>query len=212
MKKGVVLLITLFFITAISVLVLKNLDDTDKFLEKQNYIINNTQAIISIKNIKDEVSKILKRNLVNMDKAFGNIIPLSYDKLNIKFKVNRYNRTNINDINNNDSNSVLLFFQDNNIYDYDYFVQIYKEKFKNNDSQIENSKQLNDIINNFVIKSENKEILMHKDKLGFIDSNDNKTYELFINVDYLDANANAYYILKNTNGIIKVENFDISFK
>ncbi len=212
MKKGVVLLITLFFITAISVLVLKNLDDTDKFLEKQNYIINNTQAIISIKNIKDEVSKILKKNLVNMDKAFGNIIPLSYDKLNIKFKVNRYNRTNINDINNNDSNSVLLFFQDNNIYDYDYFVQIYKEKFKNNDSQIENSKQLNDIINNFVIKSENKEILMHKDKLGFIDSNDNKTYELFINVDYLDANASAYYILKNTNGIIKVENFDISFK
>jgi len=211
-KKGVVLLITLFFITAISLLILKNLDDTDVFLEKQNYSLNNTQVLIAIKNTKNEVSKLLKEHKDSIDKVLENEvlqtgIPIKIDDLDINFGIKKYEKLDINEIRNKDSQIVEEYFASNNIFDYELFKDIYKKKLETEDKKIETSKQLDDIINAFIIKSYSEEILKIKDDLGFFKSED--LYELSIDAKYNSAVASAYYILKNDG---KVKYFDISFK
>lgn len=212
MKKGVVLLITLFFITAISILVLKNLDDTDTILEKQNYTLNNTQVLIAIKNVQSEVGRLILENKENVDDAleddiFETPLPINIEDLDIKFSVKKYERTDINDINKKDSKTVQNLFLDNDIFDYSDFEEIYKEKLLASNQKVETTKQVDDIINTFIMRTENQRIYSIVDELGFF--SDESLYELDINTKYLGSNASAYYILDKEG---KVKYFDISFK
>ncbi|PLY08327.1 MAG: hypothetical protein C0625_01710 [Arcobacter sp.] len=212
MKKGVVLLITIFFIAAFSLLILKNLDDTDIFIEKENYILNNTQVLIAIKNTKNEVSKLLVKHKNDIDKAlesevFQTLIPIKVNDLDIKFGIKKYEKIDLNEINNKDSKVVEEYFVSYNVFDYELFKDIYTEKLQFGNKKIETSKQLSDIIETFIIKSYSKEILRIKENLGFFKAEN--LYELNIDVKYNGAVASAYYILKNDG---KVEYFDISFK
>lgn len=212
MKKGVVLLITLFFITAISILVLKNLDDTDTILEKQNYTLNNTQVLIAIKNVQSEVGRLILENKENVDDAleddiFQTPLPINIEDLDIKFSVKKYERTDINDINKKDSKTVQNLFLDNDIFDYSDFEEIYKEKLLTSNQKVETTKQVDDIINTFIMRTENQRIYSIVDELGFF--SDESLYELDINTKYLGSNASAYYILDKEG---KVKYFDISFK
>ncbi len=45
MKKSIVLLISLFFIAAVSLLIMKNLEDTDLYLSEQNSKFSKTQIM-----------------------------------------------------------------------------------------------------------------------------------------------------------------------
>ncbi|WP_072682463.1 hypothetical protein [Arcobacter sp. LA11] len=212
MKKGVVLLITLFFITTISLLILKNLDDTDVFLEKQNYSLNNTQVLIAIKNTKNEVSKLLREHKDDIDEVLENellqtSIPIKIDDLDIKFGIKKYEKIDINEMRNKDSQVIEEHFISNNVFDYELFKEIYEEKLQIENKKVETSKQVDDIINAFIIKSYSEEILRIKEDLGFLKAEN--LYELSIEAKYNSAIASAYYILKNDG---KVEYFDISFK
>jgi hypothetical protein len=212
MKKGVVLLLTLFFIMAISLLILKNIDDTDVFITKQNYKINNTQVLITIKNTKNEVSKLLKENKDLVDESLEkdflqNYIPFNIENLNIEFKLSNYDKTDINEIKIDTSQTIENIFDDNNIFDYELFKDVYFEKLKDKERKVETSKQLNDIINTFIIKNNSNNILKIKDKIGFLKSEN--LYLLDIKVSFNDSKAFAYYILENSG---KVQYFDISFK
>lgn len=211
MKKGIVLLMTLFFITAISVLVLKNLYDTEQFLEKQNYQLNNTQVLIAIKNTQKEVGRLLKENKESVNKAlqndiFQNSIPFEIENLKIDFTVSNYSKVDINMIKDKNSNDVKNLFFENNVFDYDRFVDIYNETLPLKDSKVETTKQLEDIFSNLIKQVGNEDIKRLKDKLGFL--NESNLYELNINANYFASNAKAYYIL-NKDG--KVKYFDISF-
>jgi len=216
-KKGVVLLLTLFFITTISVLVLQNLDDTDTFLKKQNYIVDNTQVLISIKDTKNEVAKLIKRYKDDIDEALetdffaNNYIPINLSNLNVTFKLSKYDSIDINNINEKESNNILRTFNENNVYNFDLFKQIYNEKIefnskKSDNNKIQNHKQLDDIINTFIIRSSSDDILRIKDSLGFIKSDN--LYELIIKAEYDEAKTMAYYILSQEG---EVKYFDISF-
>ena len=212
MKKAVVLLLTLFFITAISALILKNLSDTETFLEEQNYIINNTQVLITIKNTQNEVSKLISKYKESIDEALENeilkeSIPLKIKDLELDFLVNKYDKVDINEIKIKDSTVVEELFLEYNIFDYELFKEIYLKKFPIKENKLETSKQLDDIITTYIIKSYNNDILKIKDKLGFFKSED--LYELIINVKYNSSKAFAYYLLKKDG---TVEYFDISFK
>lgn len=212
MKKGVVLLMTLFFITAISILVLENLDDTQQFLEKQNYKLNNTQVLVAIKNTQKEVSKLINEKKENLDKAlendiFQNYIPLELGELKINFRISNYSKVDINKIKGKDQNGIKNLFYENNVFDYDSFVDIYNEKLPLKDSKVENTKQLEEIINLLIKQVENEDIKTIEEKLGFLSAEN--LYELNINARYIASKAKAYYILKN-NG--EVQYFDISFK
>ena len=210
MKKGVVLLITLFFISTISLLVLKNLDDTDKFLVEQNYVLNNTQVLISIKNTKDEVSKLLKKYKDEVDKILAEgliVLPINLEGLNIIISFDIYDRVNINDIKKESSTTVKDLFISYNISNYNDFESIYKEKLSKSNQKVQTNKQLDDIISTFIKKVENKKIEEIRDYLGFIDAEN--LYELNISSSYLTTKAEAVYLL-NKEG--KVQYFDISFK
>ncbi len=211
MKKGIVLLMTLFFITAISVLVLKNLKDTEQFLEKQNYQLNNTQILIAIKNTLKEVAKLIKENKESVDEAlqndiFQNSIPFEIEDLKIDFTISNYSKVDVNKIKDKDSNEVKNLFFENNVFDYDQFVDIYNEKLPLKDSKVETTKQLEDIISDLIKQVGNEDIKRLKDKLGFL--NESNLYELSINANYFSSKAKAYYILTNKG---KVVYLDISF-
>ena len=60
MKKGIVLFISLLFIAAISLLILKNLEDTDSYVSEQNSKFSKTQIMFYINNAKDEIAEVLK--------------------------------------------------------------------------------------------------------------------------------------------------------
>lgn len=194
-------------------MVVKNLDDTDKFLQKQNYIQDNTQVIISIEDFQKEVGKLLKQNSKDIDEVLENDIfedsfmKLKLKELDLSFKLKKYDRVDINDIAVKDSNILREYFSNNNVFNYDYLVDIYKEKFQNSDTKVENSKQLDDIINTFILRSYSKDILKIKDNLGFFKPDN--LYELDIKVKYNSATASAYYILKKEG---EVQYFDVSFK
>jgi len=66
-KKSIILLITLFFIITISTIILKNIEDTEKFLDNIARDDSLSQMQITINNIKDEVSKFLRKNKNDID-------------------------------------------------------------------------------------------------------------------------------------------------
>ncbi|MEA3354790.1 MAG: hypothetical protein U9Q33_13340 [Campylobacterota bacterium] len=66
-RKAVVLLITLFFITAISLLILKNLEDSNSFIEETAMDTKLSQIKITHNNIKDEVINLANRYKSNTD-------------------------------------------------------------------------------------------------------------------------------------------------
>lgn len=61
MKKSIILLITLSFITVISALLLKNLNDTDKLLKEVSLDSNLIQFKITQENIQNEILDIIGR-------------------------------------------------------------------------------------------------------------------------------------------------------
>ena len=224
MKKSIVLLISLFFISALSILIIKNLEDTNLFFAEKNHKINKTQIITSFNNIQVEISEIFKNNKNNITNIIAELnseyIPIGIKDILISFTITEYDKVNINLLSNKDSKDyaeLTTLFSDYEISNFDGFKYVYKEiedEYKNtkdeNEGFVKNNKQIDDIINIIIEKTYNNEILNIKNKLGFIKKNENeKLYELFVKVKYLNDFAKAYYIL-NEEGVVKY--FESSFK
>ncbi|AXH12183.1 hypothetical protein [Halarcobacter bivalviorum] len=208
MKNGIVLLVTLFFIIALSVLVIKNLDDTDKYLQKNEYISNSNQLLINIKNTQIEVSKLLKTKSSSFEDDDLNVsLPLVSKDLKISFYLRKYDKVDINSINIKDNNELHNLFENYNVYNYDYFVDIYKQILNEKKiSKITSSAQLDYVIDKFKIKTEDIQIKTINDMIGFLENKD--LFELNIDAKYFDTKLKAYYILSKTG---EVKYFDISF-
>lgn len=219
MKKGVVLFITLLFITAISILILKNLTDTDLYINEQNSKFAKTQIMMYLNNVKDEISNIISKNQRNKIKSYLNIdYPINLQGAEITIRLQKYDKYNINLLKNSDKKSYLYlqsFFESNDIYD----IETFKYIIKDNDD-IKTNKQLDELIDVFAKQTYKNEIYGLKDYLGFInfdkkginiidENEDNIFYELYVKVNYLKQFAKAYYILNKSGG---VEYFELSFK
>ncbi len=224
MKKSIVLLISLFFISALSILIIKNLEDTSTFIEEKNHKINRVQLLTSINNIQTEISKIFNNNKKRIDdiivKLNSEYIPINVKNILISFTITKYNKVDINLLSNKDNKKyqeINSLFNDYKISDFDTFRYVFKtikDEYKNTRTSgvefIKNHKQIDDIIKIFIKETYNDEILNIKDKLGFIKKEkDEKLYELFVKVNYLTDFAKAYYIL-NEKGEVKY--FESSFK
>tara|TARA_B100001063_G_scaffold246908_1_gene288448 strand:- start:8796 stop:9470 length:675 start_codon:yes stop_codon:yes gene_type:complete len=224
MKQSIVLLISLFFISSLSILIIKNLEDTNFFLEEKNFKLNRAQIITSLNNIQIEISEILKNNKDYVDDIIPELnfeyIPIKIKNILISFTVTKYDKVNINLLsskNSMDYEEVTNLFSDYQISDFDTFRYVYKtieDEYKNNNIKsktfVKNNKQIDAIMDIFQKQTYNNEILNIKDKLGFIKKNENeKLYELFVKVNYLNDFAKAYYIL-NEEGVVKY--FESSFK
>ena len=231
MKKSIVLLISLFFISVISVLILKNLEDTDSYISQQNSKFAKTQILLLIDNVKEEVSKAITASNQGDTKEdylkdYYNIaFPLKIKDVDILFTLKPYEKENINLLKNKeieDYQDISEIFIDNGIYDFDYFIEIYKEKIETylvseESKEIKNQRQIDEIFNEFIKRTYNDSILVIKDKIGFFDYDQEKAkeeekydyYELSVNVSFLKEFIKAHYIL-NKQG--KVENFEFSFR
>ncbi len=208
-KKAIVLFITLFFIVAFSILIMKNLDDTDKYIQQSEYQSNINQVLISIKNTQEQFSDLLSkhnnkiRDILDEEGSINGKLPLSQKELNITFNIKEYEKVDVNTKKGEENKALRDLFNDNGVYDYDYFIDIYHQKVT---EKINNNKQLLDIINNFIIKTNNYQIKKIENKLGFLTLEE--MYELDIQASYYEAKAKASYVL-DTKGEVKY--FDISF-
>ena len=220
MKKSIVLFISLFFIATLSLLVLKNLKDTDSYLSEQNAKFTKTQILFYINNAKDEISKVFSKNLEReaLGEYVGLEFPLIIQDAKITMRLEEYDKYNINLLSEKDEKKY-EFFKDflirNDIYD----IDILRSNLLEN-NKIRNSKQLDFLLEKFQKESYTSDIFKVKDYIGFmnydkkeISQNEKEKeilfYELFIKVDYLKQFAKAYYILNKNGG---VEYFEYSFK
>lgn len=219
MKKSIVLLISLFFIAAVSLLIIQNLKDTDSYLSEQNSKFAKTQIMFLINNTKDEISKTLSQNQGNDISSYLDVdYPVVVKDAKITVKLQEYDKYNINLLKSKekkDYESIKKFFVENGVYDIETFIYLMNEQ-----EDINNYKQLNELLLNVKNQSYDKRILDLKDYLGFIKFDKKETlindekkeilfYELFVKVDYLKQFAKAYYILNKNGG---VEYFELSFK
>lgn len=229
MKKAIILLLSLFFIASLSILILKNLADTQEYLGQKNSQYAKMQMIYILNNVKSQVGSILTINSKNENEGenllndyFNKPFPLKIKDIAVVFTLNPYEKYNINDLKTNDEEKeeskyrvFKRFLSDNNIYDFDKLVMIFQEKVGEK-GKIENQKQLDDIIDTFIVEIKDDSILKIKDRIGFVEYKETETdeenyehYELFVDVNYLTNFMKAYYILKK-NG--EVESFEFSFK
>lgn len=234
MKKGVVLFISLLFITAVSLLIIKNLEDTDSYIHEQNSKFTKTQIMMYLNNAKDEIANVLKENEAqNSDKTdYREVLkeytskefPIMMQDAIITIRLEEYDKYNINLLKEKDEEKYKYlkdFLIRNDIYDIELLKKIYEEyTFELKDKNQINNKQLDFILEKFEKESYNTEILKVKDYIGFqpydkkeISQNDKEKeinfYELFVQVEYLKQFAKAYYILNKSGG---VEYFEFSFK
>ena len=220
MKKGIVLFISLLFIASVSLLILKNLQDTDSYISEQNAKFSKTQIIYFINNAKDEISNILSKQIDReILKDYTNLpFPVEVKDALVILELREYDKYDVNLLKQTDEKKYehfKNFLQRNGIYDIYTLkdILIHSEK-------VSNLKQLDDLLENFEKESYNVDVSSIKDYIGFINydkkeftlDDDKKEilfYELFVKVNYLKQFAKAYYILNESGG---VEYFEFSFK
>lgn len=206
MKKSIVLLVSLLFITAISALILKNLDDTNEYISEQNYKLNKAQLLMMVQNAQTEASKFIKKYPDDLPALEE--IPFSIKDIDLQLSLIEYNKYDLNLLREKDRKKyehIQEFFWDNSVDGFENLQYLLKGSPKLN-----NSKQLDDIITAFIEQTYSDNILKIKDKLGFLSSSkDGKLYELKIRVTYLKDLLKGYYILDKEG---KVKYFELSFK
>ncbi|MCG3684466.1 hypothetical protein [Aliarcobacter butzleri] len=218
-KKGVILLITLFFIISISILILKNLSDTNSYLTEQNSKFAKVQMLYYINNIKNEFLRLLKdTNKEGLVKYFNMNFPVQMEDIKIKIRLEEYNKYNINLLKAKDKKDYYYFSEFLKSYDiYDIYIL---QSILSELNTIRTNKQLDEVFKRFDKESYNNNLFKVKNYIGFVEydkkdfssqaSNENLLVELFIEIKYLKYEMKAYYILKKeTQG---VEYFEYSFK
>lgn len=225
-KKAIVLLISLFFIAAVTALILKNLKDTDIYIKEYNQKISKVQSLFLLNNAIEEIKKLIKLTKQKPDfelEDMKQVFPI-YDAF-VQVEIKNYEKYDINILGKNDVEKLdklqELFF-DNQVSDFDRLKQLYsEEKMKDNNFKIKNKKQLDRLLEKFAKDVYNNDIYKIKDKLGFLEIERNevlkekdikdKNYELFIKINYLNTLTKAYLVLSNSqNG--EEQGFELSFK
>jgi len=101
-RKGVILLSTLFFIFSISILILENLKDSEKFSNEVFYDIQLAQLKITKENVQSEVISTLNKNRNYIYEILEkvNMIPLTFGEINVVINLENVEkkRCNINEI------------------------------------------------------------------------------------------------------------------
>lgn len=142
-RKGIVLLITIFFISAISILILQNIKDAEQLLDNSSYNSDLAQVQIAIQNIKNEIPKFFTKNKDNIDAILkkASVIPFTYGNVDIILNIEKYGSAeNINEsklikcnytikVNDLTCKALLIFdFHNASIKDF-YVYKIYNQYF-----------------------------------------------------------------------------------
>lgn len=222
MKKSIILLITLLFISVISLLILKNLDDSKKYLDNVDFDYTLTQLIFSSKNIKNEIKEFVRVNKNKLDYQFEETPVIMLPPISIKdikanislekllFKENKI-YSNINYLTNdkvrfgdeNQTNNDLTnkyykdMFYKANVNDYYRFVEFFDEfrkSFNVSKNQLLNYKQIQDIINIYKQQNDDSEITKISNSFYALNITQD-TIKCNVKISFNDITINESYIL-----------------
>lgn len=212
MKKGIVLLISLFFIAAISILILVNMKDTEGYINENNSKFNKTQLLFLIKNLQNSISERLasvkeKEEMKEyISRNFLDYIPLNIENIYIMFTLKVYEKLDINKLitgNDEEKSEIESELISSDVFD----ISVLSELLKN--TNVNSRKKFDDILYKYEKYTKNRSIYNISEKIGFIEVKENNLYEITIKIKNLGELVVANYIL-DENG--KVEHFEISFK
>ncbi|MEA3513311.1 MAG: hypothetical protein U9R37_06890 [Campylobacterota bacterium] len=216
MKKGIVLLITLFFISTISIIILKNLDDSNKFIDTISLDTTLAQMKMTNENIQKEITKLLNDNKDN-DEVLEMIIeflsegiPFDYGNISTFLSLDNYDNDGCNLYDYNSSKSLTEQCDNeitNNIlyqYEFERILETYKNKIDTQD-------RIDFIIDEYINLTQDDKIDEIRDQFRYIkdDSNDTNTVELYeckYNIEINNKKASSSFII-DLNDLNKTKEF-----
>jgi hypothetical protein len=154
MKKSVVLLITLIFISAISGIIYKNLDYTNKIINSSNLDYKNTQNSILI---QDTI-----KNIISLTKKYSDYLPINdlifklTDEITINIQNISFYTKDIN-LNSNNINEIIESFE------FLSYLNSIKSKYS-----ITSNKQIEYILRNYSNK-EDSYVNQNKDRFSYFE-------------------------------------------
>jgi hypothetical protein len=200
---------TLFFIITISILILKNLNDSNKFIDEVALDSKLTQIKIANKNIQDEVIKLIDKNKDDIDQLLEITtagFPFKYGDVDLIIKIDEYFNPDCN-LNKIEKTEDLNKYCTDNIissisYPYD-FVKLIKQY-----QPFTNKKQVDFFIDKYIEYTKDDTLYNIQDSLGFNSIDANNTSNIFISCKYdikiKDTTASSSFLLKV--GSKKIEN------
>lgn len=206
-KKGIVLFVTLLFIIAISVLIVKNLAITDQFIAISAKDSNIKQLEISIKDINYEILKLFKNKDANVLNDFPQEIPFTYGNVEVELHLESYSKTTYK----LDSNLAKNINNDGGLFSYYINKHAFLEVLQ--DKNITNQKQVDFVIDEYINKTNDYRILKIEDQLTYVDLNKTSYVSCKYDLDIDGLKANVDMIFEpNTNTIVKPIKLDINIK
>lgn len=196
-KKGIVLLITLFFISAISLLILENLNDSEKFINETSYDMKLQQLKISNKNIQNEIIDMLNNNFEKGIVEYTQPIALSFQGISIIINIEYLEDTSCN-INKLITNKMLLTLCGEEVYsnisNKDKFIENLKQFTIN--GNISHQQQLDYFLEQYQKSTNDQKINSIKDSFGYIVKEEESTFVKCTYDIFLDDStfANSYFI------------------
>lgn len=224
-KKGIILLVTLFFIIAITSIYLKNLDDTKKLVDasQNKYNLNYTMKILE--DLNSIVENLNKTYELYTDDGFekffeklpSSAIPINFENILINAEFEKLEfKCDINDIYDSNESAQITCIDvfNNHSINMVSFIDTTKSLYLQEENNITNHKQKDYIIDTFIENSSNDYDDSIKEDITFLkDTNSSNylkcSYEININENTINT-INAIYKL-DENGT-KVEDIEISYK
>ena len=217
-KKAIILFVTLMFILVISSLILKNLDDTNKYIDESNKDIISVKALLAVKNIKEEFLNYFVKNKNDINTLlenglFKDELVLEYADIKANVRFEKYEeKHDINLLNQKEEKlykDIEDLFANNNISDFYTFRQIVIQNNKKY-GDIENFTQLKQIINEFIKTTNSKQIIEIEGLISFQDTSISQL--VLCNMDILVSNEliKSEFLYDLTNKSIK--GFNIVFQ
>ena len=197
-RSSIVLLITLFFIFSISLLIIKNLKDSDQFINESELETVLIQAKISSKNIENEVVSLVKKNndyIDNIVEITSLGIPLEYGNIKLNLTLNYYEyegKCNLSDFNISQAlqEQCPLDIVDNISYQYDFLelLKSYKSKYG---KEFKSRYQVDYFIDDYIYQTRDETIDKIRENFSFL-KDTNSTflqcdYEMFIDTNKIDG-------------------------
>jgi len=202
-KKGIVLFVTLLFIIALSVLIVKNLAITDEFINVSAKNANIKQLEISIKDINSEILKLFKDKDAKILSDFPQTIPFDYGNVSVELQLEEYSKKTYK-LDNNLLKNIDSYFT--GFINQNVLLEVIKDK------NITNQKQVDFVIDEYINKTNDYKILEIEEQLAYRDLN-NSSYvscKYHLDIDGLQADV-AMLFIPNKNQV-KPEKLEIIIK
>ncbi len=217
-SKGIVLFITLMFILAISVMVTKNLNDTNSYIDLSNSETYYVKSLITLDNLQQEFLNYFFKNKENLDsllseESFQKGMKLSYGDVHATVYFKEYTQIyNLNLLARNDAvfnKELAQFFSDNNVLEFERFKQWVIGKV-NQYGEITSFEQIDLLVDEFAKVNRYNEIRILVDKFTFFDIKQKSVIlgNIIVNHDNKVAQSDFIYDITSK----KIEGLSIAFQ